>query len=338
MRHAWILGFGVACALAGCGGDADPAAEAPAADSAFPVGHPPARSEPAHEAGGFSIEIPPTTLQPGEEKFPCWVFPLELRGTSRLVGGAKLTPAPGMHHGNITSRPKTGDGIRECDGAASALGGEADDIIHGGAVLFGSSTQVKNDEWQSFPDGMAYRVKEGFEIVARMHYLNATSEALTLAPKYEWFTIDESALKQELGAFIWKYSGFEIPPQSELTVTGTCRIPQPMHLVNLLPHMHKLGTAFEVGFLGGAWDGREFLASKGYDPDQGVLMQYDPGVDLSQGDGATFSCTWKNTFDKTIVEGVGDNEMCMMFGYAWPPANAYTAAAGPLGCIAVAPP
>ena len=25
------------------------------------------------------------------------------------------------------------------------------------------------------------------------------------------------------------------------------------------------------------------------------------------------------TLDKTITEGIGDNEMCMLFGYAWPP-------------------
>jgi hypothetical protein len=37
-------------------------------------------------------------------------------------------------------------------------------------------------------------------------------------------------------------------------------------------------------------------------------------VVIQPGDGFSFSCTWKNTFDKPIVEGVGDDEMCMMFG------------------------
>ena len=30
---------------------------------------------------------------------------------------------------------------------------EANDVLDGGAVLFGSSTQISGEEWQSFPDG-----------------------------------------------------------------------------------------------------------------------------------------------------------------------------------------
>jgi hypothetical protein len=112
-----------------------------------------------------------------------------------------------------------------------------------------------------------------------------------------------------------------------------------MHLVSLLPHMHRLGKHFTGGYLGGSLDSKLFLDSKGYDPDSGVLVQYEPAVDLSQGEGATFSCTWDNTLDKTIVEGIGDNEMCMLFGYAWPPENAFTAVAtAPDACIYIAPP
>jgi hypothetical protein len=107
--------------------------------------------------------------------------------------------------------------------------------------------------------------------------------------------------------------------------------------VNVMPHMHKLGTRFTASFAEGPLDGKAFLDSKGYDPDNGVVMQYDPAIDLSQGmtdeeraaqplggTGASFSCTWRNTLDKKIVEGVGDNEMCMMFGYAYPPEAAYS--------------
>ena len=76
--------------------------------------------------------------------------------------------------------------------------------------------------------------------------------------------------------------------------------------------------------------------SAGYDPDNGVWTQYIPAIDLSQGEGARFSCTWNNTYNKTIVEGIGDNEMCMMFGYSYPYDNTYTAVAtGPEQCVTV---
>lgn len=321
--------------LAACGEQG----ESGAPPSTLDTGHPPRTGPPSHVAGSFSIAIPAVTLAPGEEQTPCYLFPLEVEGPSRIIGGGSLEVGPGMHHGNVTTRPKTGEGIRACpEGTGAGADGEGIDILHGGAVLFGSSTQIAGTEWQSFPDGMGYRVKEGSEVVARMHYLNTSPEPLTVAPVYTWYTIDEASMKTELGPFAWIFTGFTIEPLSAKTVTGDCLFPEPMHLVNLLPHMHKLGTAFTGAYLGGPKDGEKFLDSEGYDPEGGVMVQYDQGVDLSQGDGASFSCTWKNNLDKTIGEGIGDNEMCILFGYAYPPEHAYSATAVEGGCIYLAPP
>ena len=92
--------------LAGCGQDAV------TPDPEPPVGTDPTREPPANTVGGFQIQIPDTVLTPGREFEPCWIFPLELVGPSHFVGGAVLRTGPGMHHGNITTRPKTGEGIR----------------------------------------------------------------------------------------------------------------------------------------------------------------------------------------------------------------------------------
>ncbi|MFT3771671.1 MAG: hypothetical protein QM820_40180 [Minicystis sp.] len=319
--------------LVACGGYAVDPPPAPA----FTEGKPPRKAPPKETVGGFSIQLPVDTLMPGEEREPCYIFPLEIQGPSHFVGGGSLTVGPGMHHGNITTRPRSGEGIRPCPVDDSGIVGEALDIVKGGAVLFGSSTQITGTEWQSFPDGMAYRVKDGFEIVARMHYLNVSNKAVDISPKYEWYTIDEAALKQELGPFAWTNNDIDIPPKSSLTLSANCTFPKPMHIVNVLPHMHKLGVEFDVAFLGGKLDGQEFLHSPGYDPEDGVIVQYDPAIDLSQGNGATFTCKWNNTLDKTIVEGIGDNEMCILFGYAYPPENAYTASASATSCVYVAP-
>lgn len=317
--------------VAGCGGSSP---------SPFTQGRPPARQPPANAVGGFMIQLPPMTLMPGEEELPCYIFPLEITGPSHIVGGATLNATPGLHHGNITTRPKTGDGFRMCDADTAANGSEAFDVLQGGAVLFGSSTQVMGQEWQSFPSGMGYRIKDGYEIVARMHYLNATSQPLTVQPSYQWYTIDESTLTQELAPFIWEYKSFTIPPMATTTVQGQCMFPyaqHAMHLVNVLPHMHRMGIEFDAGVIGGPDDGKNFLTSPGYNPDQGVLTQYDPAIDLSDADGVTFGCTWHNTLDQTLTEGVGNNEMCMMFGYAYPPGAAYSALANAGSCVMSTP-
>ncbi len=304
-----------------------------------PTGEHPTEAPPAFTVGGFSIQLPETVLAPGEEALPCWIFPLELTGPSHHVGGAVLHTQPGLHHGNVTTRPATGTGIRECPPGDNT--GEGTDVINGGSVLFGSSTQIVGDEWYRFADGEGYRVDDGFEVVARMHYLNPSDQPVTVAPSYEWFTIDESKLTHELGAFIWLYQEFELPPHMTTTVTADCSLPgadHDMHVVSLLPHMHALGRSLDASYQGGPFDGMKFLDSPGYDPDRGVLEYYDPPVELGSSTGITYSCTWDNSYDHTIVEGIGDNEMCMIFGYAWPAEKAYTAYATPGNCIMLATP
>lgn len=326
-RSALFISFVGLSALPACN-SAEEISPAPT----YSKGQKPKASPPANVVGGFSIQVPEVTLAPGEESEPCYILPLELTGPSHIVGGGKLTTPLGLHHGNITTRKKTGEGFRLCP--EDEHRNPANDVIEGGAVLFGSSTQISGEEWQSFPDGMGFPVQDGYEVVARMHYLNTSLEPITLAPRYEWYTIDEASVEHLLAPFFLSLKGFEIAPQSELTAVGGCRIPEPMHVVNVLPHMHRLGVEFTMEFMGGTFDGQKFLESKGYDPDNGVMVQYDPGIDLSQGDGLRFSCKWHNTMNKTIVEGVGDNEMCMAFGYAWPYETTYTGLAeGPDQCL-----
>jgi hypothetical protein len=186
---------------------------------------------------------------------------------------------------------------------------------------------------------MGFRVPEDQEVIFQVHYLNATGKALRVAPRYEWYAIEESSVTQELGPFAWRAANFEIPAKSEYTFTGGCSFPAPMRVVHVLPHMHKLGAAFRAEYMGGARDGEYFLRSTGYDPESGVMVSYEPAIDLSQGEGARFSCTWRNTLDKTIVEGLGENEMCILFGYAYPPENAFTAVAvSEDSCVILPPP
>ena len=313
----WLLWLVVVCSVGALGCN-------PPKTPTITDGRPPLKQPPANAVGGFSLELPSVTLQPGTEAWPCVIVPLMVDGPSRMVAGATLSVGPGMHHGNILTRPGKGGGIRMCDASEAQGESQALDILAGGSVLFGSSTQINGEEWQTFPAGMAYRVKDGFEIVARMHYLNASDKPVDVAPRYQWFTVEEAAVTQEIFPFLWDYADIHLPPHTESSVTGDCRFVDSMKVVSVLPHMHKLGVSFDAGFTGGAFDGKTWLDSPGYDPENGVIQIYDPPIDLGQGSGAWFRCTWNNTFDKTIVYGVGDNEMCMLFGYGFPQAATYT--------------
>lgn len=326
--------LGVACTISwlGCG-----KAETETGEKVFVQPDKSRQGPPNAVVGGFSVTVPVTRLEAGEEAFPCFIAPLELEGPSRVVGGANVVVGPGMHHGNITARPKTGEGFRPCPDEGDTISGEATDVLNGGAVLFGSTTQLVGTEWRTFPDGMGFPIDEDWEIVFRLHYLNASPSPVDVAPKYEWLTIDESTVTTLLGPFIWRIGEFKIPPHANLEVEASCYTPQPMNIVSAMPHMHKLGTRFAASFMGGALDGQLFLDSPGFNPD-GLIYAYEPALAVQDVDGFRFSCTWENTFDKDIVEGVGDNEMCMLFGYAYPYEQAYSAIANDLSCLLIPPP
>ncbi len=183
---------------------------------------------------------------------------------------------------------------------------------------------------------MGFAIQDGQQIVAHMHYLNPTSQTLTPAPKYQWYTIDPSTLTQQLYPFAWELKNFSVPPNTNQKFSAQCALSQPMHIVNVLPHMHQLGVGLDLAYLGGPKDGQDFLTSPGYAPDATLQMQYTPAVDLSQGTGFSMSCAWNNTTTQTIIEGTGINEMCMVFGYGWPKSGTYSAvfsAGGTTSCI-----
>jgi hypothetical protein len=327
------------------GGDSGGGCVAADSDALAPA-HKPLQEPPPNPVGSFAIDlgdpsIQGTELAPGAELFPCVVFPLDITGTSDLVGGGMLTPSIGLHHGNITTRPSDGvAGIHPCPNVSwstDTSNQEVLNVLQGGAVLFGSTTQVSVDEWQSFPCGMAYAIKRGYQIVANMHYLNPSSQTVTPKPKYVWYTVDPKTLTQQVYPFAWELSTFSIAPHTAATVTGSCALGSAMHVVNVLPHMHHLGTGLDLAYTGGPLDGQEFLTSPGYDPSGTLQIQYTPSVDLGQGTGFSMACSWDNTTDDTIVEGTGVNEMCIVFGYGWPAAATYSAvfqAGGPAQCLA----
>jgi hypothetical protein len=351
MRFRGIIGLWALAtlALAGCGDDGGAAGSGSGGGSTTAatgtgggLQQPTEQTQgpPLHVVGGFSVALPAQTLQPGDETHPCFIAPLVLDGPSRVVGGASVTVGPGMHHGNVTARPRkegSTDELRPCPEDEEGLPGEAGDVIAGGAVLFGSTTQFEGTEWRTFPDGMGFPIGSDWEIVFRMHYLNTAPEPVTIEPTYAWSTIDEAKVTQLLAPFIWTYSGFEIAPRSEHTVGADCALPVATKFVSLMPHMHKLGTHFGASVIGGAHDGETFLDSPGYNPD-GVIVGFDPPLDLTGAAGFHFECTWSNTFDKPIVEGVGDNEMCMLFGYGFPFEASMTAYAVGDNCAMISTP
>ena len=115
-----------------------------------------------------------------------------------------------------------------------------------------------------------------------------------------------------------------------------------MHMVQILPHMHALGVALPelpgraAGWAGDPGPDKLRRARRDGYPPVSARRRAEPG---RQGNGIRFACNWENPFDKVIEFGVGDNEMCIAFGYAYPPQNAASAGASEdVDCLPILPP
>lgn len=199
---------------------------------------------------------------------------------------------------------------------------EVDAAIKGG-VLYAQSTQVTR-ELQKFPSGAAVRVPPYSRIIAATHMLNYSPKAEETEIRLTFYTVPADEVAIKLAPFRLGYGDLHIPPKSVSEFTGECDVdaqfqqlvkkPMDFKLYYALPHYHALGTGFRLEVYGGAADASSIFELKGYGEPGGHM--FDPPVDLSGAKGLRFTCVYDNPRDEVVKYGIGDQEMCVMLGFA----------------------
>src|SRR5207248_4916583 len=77
---------------------------------------------------------------------------------------------------------------------------------------------------------------------ARMHYLNATRAPVTVTPRYQWYTIDESTLTRQIAPFLWENQDIQVPPMGDQTIRGQCSFPEQMRRRDVHPVRLRLAA------------------------------------------------------------------------------------------------
>src|SRR5207249_4999013 len=101
--------------------------------------------------------------------------------TTLDINKVELVTGPGFHHSNWTYVPV--DMFPGADGVFRCADRQFDEAIaaFAGGVLFAQSTQSQHDI-QAFPAGAALEIPPHSKLVAAMHLLNASDQALHLSP------------------------------------------------------------------------------------------------------------------------------------------------------------
>lgn len=279
---------------------------------------------PAPPRSGFRIVAPPRALRPGEEVTYClsWPFP-DIH--HKTVYAARVYTTPGLHHSNVIAKPVNPDygpnPYPDCHpGAEDPFGGLPIVIPD---VLFASSTQIASGEALVFPPGMGFKVDTSREISTSIHLLNTSAEPAVVEVAYDFFTMPDAEREEELVPFVMNVNDFLVPPHSTGVVGATCPT-YGGNIVSLMPHTHRYAEAFTVDVVseGG---GEERVYEGGEFDLESDIQVYEPEIALEEGGSLRYACTFRNTSAHSLVFGLGDNEMCTLFGYLYPPEKQFVA-------------
>jgi hypothetical protein len=272
---------------------------------------------------GFRIIAPPRTLAPGEEVEYClsWPYP---SFKNHIIYAARLHTTRGLHHSNLIAKPVDPavgpNPYPDCHPGASDPFSKLPQVIPD--VLFANSTQVVGEETLAFPPGKGFTVDPSREIVTDIHLLNVAPRSQTVEVAYDFFSMPASDLVDAVAPFVLQVDDFDIPPHSTGVVGSTCPVFGGT-VVEMMPHTHKLATSFTADLLGVQGDRR--VIDNGRFDAQSHIQVFDPGLDLTDVDSMQFACTFDNTTNADVVFGIGQNEMCVLFGYLYPVSNQFVA-------------
>ncbi|MCB9568744.1 MAG: hypothetical protein H6710_16270 [Myxococcales bacterium] len=258
-----------------------------------------------------------------KETFPCvaWTIGNE---APLYVNTVHLSNDGGLHHSNWFVVPDDAfpgdDGYFKCgDRGYNEIVG-----VVTGSVLFAQSTQSRY-ETQALPEGAVVKIPARSQVITELHFLNPGSQPLDTELRMAFDLIHPRDVEVVVSPFRLSYEDLDIPAQKKSRQQSECLFgpkysdftghPFDLKLYYVLPHYHYLGTGFTVDIAGGPQDGERIFELKGLSGDAGG-RSYDPPLDLSGADGLRFACDFDNWTNKDIGYGVGDQEMCMMLGFA----------------------
>ncbi len=316
MRWSSIL-LALAVVLVGCSGN-----NSSPAPMGAPAPSPTTQPAPTADAAvgplavpgsGYQIVTPDYTIAAGDEKYFCYYTTLPATAT---VGVSKYQSqlTPGSHHMILyaTTTNLQPDGtMAECtDGLGGAPVSGAGGL--GSIPVWAYAAQTPDAELD-MPAGVGVVLGAKQPLIVNMHYLNATSAALTVHVTLNIETLAAGVTYTPAASFVTYNTQISIPPHGTQTVSGSCAVPQGAQFFVMSTHSHSHTTMDTVS------DGTQNLVTT-TDWSQPITKTWDtPFYEFASGK-LTYQCQYSNDTDTTVTVGnsAKTNEMCMAIGYMFP--------------------
>ena len=246
--------------------------------------------------GTVTLTTDSFVLKAGQEIYKCQNFDNPFGKKDTAIQHIETDMAPGSHHLHVyhmtTSASRK---LEDCT------------ISDFHPLLFAAGSPHAES---TYPAGMASKLLGTAGVRIQLHYINTTSNDLTVNATLKLSPVDYASVTKWVSELYFNQVGVKVPPGASQSVTTSCAIPQtygPIGLVSGGTHMHKRGVRFVAMTSTGA-----MLADVDtWDEPPGIT--YDPPVMLNPGDKITWTCTYDNNTGKTLTfgESAENNEMCI---------------------------
>ncbi|MEE2827883.1 MAG: hypothetical protein VX498_01730 [Myxococcota bacterium] len=265
---------------------------------------------------------PQMTIAAGAESFWCYFGTFE---ESFGVRGMRVdADSPWLHHALFKQVP---DGQPYQDGElvdCETLGdwwGKAPTMFEeiGEWDQEGHDVGEEEGEFETLPEGMAFKVEAGQRYVLDFHYVNTSDEIHETGAEVALDTMEIEEVRVFAGAFNHDGGAFSVAP-GLYSVTFDCFWDHEVYLLQLAPHMHDYGSAYSIDLVDANGTALQNLVTvEEWDPeyrDDPPVNFYDEGeFKIEAGHGFRTVCTWDNPFDFNL--GFPE-EMCTTIGLAYP--------------------
>ena len=294
----------------------------------------------APPASGIQLSTTAVTLNPGQQEYACWAFPLTQGQPFPIIGLEQQIPAVGVHHYAVfTSSDPVGSytgagGWGACAGSndqncfdCSQMSAAWGLVTGGGvgtpAVAFPQGTSMTLKLQNPPPQGQSPIT----QVVLQLHLLNATPQAIDLPPAYVNLdsTNQPPSAFQQVGLLIAGTLDINLPPGQTKNVQGGCggsltssggSSPAMQNIFAVFPHMHQLGTNIEVTLTPQGGSPAVLVDRPWSFGEQGL---YPVKGSTKAGDEVQVTCTYDNTTDATVTFGLTtQDEMCLGVLYYYP--------------------
>lgn len=291
----------IAFLLAGCG-------QAPTMhDPRFITGFDP----PALAAGEVAVLGPAIRdIEPGSDVTLCSYLDEKFE-VETDVPSFRVYQSTGGHHATLyAARMPKPAGTHVCN---------EDDMVNARLIAPGGADKAAATSFSGFPDGLAFRIPAGSQLLAQTHWINATGKAMDGQAVFYLKAVPSSANTMPADLFTAVSTQISVPPGQTATVVTACTFKETLNFFMLNGHAHHWATHLDVQVIDAQGAATQIYKYDWqpefeFNPPLNVYSKEQPLV-IAAGQQLKTTCVYDNTTTSDIVF---PKEMCVGDGFYFP--------------------